>query len=122
MPGEPIQAHPRPKTVVETPRRELEVNVFPDGDNCVVEVSGELDVTTRNQLLTASTAGDHPTMVINLAGVTFMDCSGVGALVESRQAIEGAGRMLTVRGATGQPAHLLALIADREGTHRAVGF
>ena len=100
------------------PRPELILNVFPERDNCTVHVTGELDLATRKQLLTTTTAGNHPTMVIDLAGVTFMDCSGYGSLVASRLAIEGSGRTLTIRGQTGQPARLFELIVELESTGR----
>jgi anti-anti-sigma factor len=50
-------------------------------------------------------------MVVDLAGVTFMDCCGYGSLVASRLAVQRSGRTLTVRGQSGQPARLFELIA-----------
>ena len=94
----------------------LVLNVYPTGDSCVVNASGELDLTTRNQLFAAVTAGNHRTMVIDLAKVTFMDCSGYGSLMASRAVLEGQARRLTVRGQSGEPARLMALIAEMEPT------
>ena len=95
---------------------ELLINVYPEGNSCVVHVTGELDLASRNQLFVAFTAGNHPAMVIDLAGVTFMDCSGYRCLVAARLVIEQGGRSLIVRGATGQPARLLDLIAKLQRT------
>jgi anti-anti-sigma factor len=111
----PIQTNADIQSLLDGTLPELSVNVYPEGDSCVVHISGELDMATRNRLFSASTAGHHSTMVIDLAGVTFLDCSGYGSLVASRRIIEGDGRTLTVRGATGQPAHLFELIAALEG-------
>lgn len=94
------------------PSAPLLLDVVPVGNVCVVSVSGELDFTTRDQLVSVATAGHHPAMVIDLGEVTFMDCTGYGALVDSRLAIENDGRSLTITGHTGQPARLSELIAD----------
>ena len=82
--------------------------------NGVIYVSGELDLATRDQLVSVVTAGRRPAVEVYLGGCTFMDCSGYGALVASRLAIEGQGRSLTITGQTGQPALLWKLIADLE--------
>ena len=80
----------------------------------VVWATGELDAANHDQLVVAATAGDHPATVIDLAGVTFMDCSGYGSLTTSRLAVESDGRELTTRGQTGQPARLFELIVALE--------
>ena len=82
--------------------------------NGVIYVSGELDLATRDQLVSVVTAGRRPAVEVHLGGCTFMDCSGYGALVASRLAMEGQGRSLTITGQTGQPALLWKLIADLE--------
>lgn len=92
----------------------LVLDVFPNGNSCVIHARGELDLATRNQLFEASTQGNHSTMVIDLAEITFMDCSGYGCLVASRLIIEGNGRTLTISGQSGQPARLLEMIAALE--------
>ena len=113
-----MQANPEVQLRVAMQRSGLAVDVFPEGNSCVAHVSGELDLATRNQLFNASTAGNHPAMIIDLAGVTFMDCCGYGSLVASRSVVESGGRTLTTRGATGQPARLLEMIETLE---RAAG-
>ena len=96
----------------------LLVRLSTEGDLRVVWVTGELDAASRDQLVVAASAGDHPTMVIDLAGVTFMDCSGYGSLTSSRLAIEGEGRTFSTRGQIGQPARLFDLIAALEDPRR----
>ena len=91
----------------------LQLDVHPEGDQCVVLATGELDRATRDQLIVASTAGNHRQMLIDLSAVTFMDCGGYGGIVASRLLVERDGRTLTIRGVTGQPQRLLDLISLR---------
>lgn len=86
-------------------------------DTCVMHVTGEVDLATRDQLVSASTAIHHRQIVINLGGVTFMDCGGYSALTISRHIIESQGRSLAFTGETGQPARLFELIAELDRDH-----
>jgi anti-anti-sigma factor len=113
-----FRAEPNSDGESGAPVPRLFLNAFSTAETYVIRVAGELDLANRNQLLSASTIGRHPAMVIDLGGVTFMDCSGYGSLVASRRMVEGEGRSLTVRGQTGQPARLLQLIADVEKVSR----
>ena len=56
--------------------------------------------------------GDHSALVIDMSRLTFLDCSGNGALVAVRLAIQQRGGSVVVRSPTGQPAHLLTLLAE----------
>jgi anti-anti-sigma factor len=96
----------------------LRFNVSAEGNTSVVHVSGELDCATHNQFVSTATAGHHPSVTIELGGVTFMDCNGYDALVTSRLFVEGEGRSLTITGQTGQPARLIDLITELENGHR----
>jgi len=96
------------------PEPKLSIRVFTAHETRVIHVTGELDLATCDQLVTASTAGPHPTMTIDLGGVTFMDCSGYGSLIASRHIIQSQGGALTITGQTGQPARLFELIAELE--------
>ena len=95
---------------------DLTFQVFAEGQQCIVRPTGELDLATRAQLLAALTSGDSPAMVVDLAAVTFMDCSGYGTLVASGVALTGQRRTLSLRGPAGQPARLLTMIAALEAT------
>ena len=114
-----IRTNPVAEVAAPLPNGDLILHVHPGADSCVIQATGELDLASRNQLFVASTAGNHPAMVIDLAGVTFVDCSGYGSLVASRLVVEREGRALTIRGQTGQPARLLDLIAALEKTDTA---
>jgi anti-anti-sigma factor len=94
--------------------RGFALEVVSDGDRCVVHVTGELDLATRNRLFRTCTAGNYPSMVVDISRLTFVDCCGYGGIVASRSVVEADGRTLTVRGAIGEPAQLLNLIAHLE--------
>lgn len=99
----------------------LAVDVGLEGDVFVVFVRGELDMATCDNVFIAATDGQRPAIVVDLNGVTFMDCAGYGCLDECRLVLEGSGRTLTIGDQTGQPARLLAMIASLEHTNVGVG-
>lgn len=114
-----ICAGPAVSPSVNDPFTDFAVAIIAEGDSRVVHVSGELDLATRDQLYVACTSGNHPNMVVDLTRVTFMDCSGYESLVASRLVVESVDRRFAVRGVTGQPAHLLALIETLESAQAA---
>ncbi|MBC9719080.1 anti-sigma factor antagonist [Streptomyces sp. TRM66268-LWL] len=70
-------------------------------DTTVVEVRGALDILTIPSLnalvdrLTAAT--DRPDLVLDLRAVSFIDCSGLGALCRARTRVNSRqGRLLLV--------------------------
>jgi anti-anti-sigma factor len=78
------------------------------GGRRVVHVYGELDLAARDEFYKTCVTGDHSALVIDMSRLTFLDCSGYGALVAVRLAIQQRGGSVTVRRPMGQPAHLLA--------------
>jgi anti-sigma B factor antagonist len=63
------------------------------GDVLVVTVSGEVDLTTAPELTRAIhlTSAHTSRLVADLAGVTFLDSSGLNALVRGCRALEERG-------------------------------
>ncbi|WP_431985142.1 STAS domain-containing protein [Streptomyces qinglanensis] len=58
-----------------------------DGGVTVLEVGGELDISTAPLLasrLDALTAGPRPDLVLDLRPVSFMDCSGLSLLCRAK--------------------------------------
>lgn len=58
---------------------------------CLFEVKGEIDIRTSPELhdaLMRSVTERPARMVLDLAGVTYMDSSGVGTLVEIKRQLE----------------------------------
>ena len=92
----------------------LTVSVSADGGNHVVNVSGELDMGTRDSVEQACLAGDDLAVVVEMAELTFMDCRGYGGLVEARRVIQARGGSLTLSNHVGQPARLLMLLGAVE--------
>jgi anti-anti-sigma factor len=81
-----------------------------------VALRGEVDLHTVSTLLDAVAEVAHqasPRLVIDLGGVTFMDASGITALIECRSLVQSYGAELEVRGAKGIVAKVLRL-ADVE--------
>ncbi len=74
----------------------LTVDVRQVGEAQVVTLAGELDLATGRGL--ADTLADiaGPTVVVDLADVTFMDSSGIGALVRARQRISARGSSMII--------------------------
>lgn len=90
----------------------LQVTV--DGACRVVHVTGELDMASRVAMVDGCLAGDSLEVVVDLAGATFMDCSGYGALVRATGVLRTRGGSLTLTGEVGEPARLLSLLDRKE--------
>ncbi|MGW0787738.1 STAS domain-containing protein [Streptomyces sp. NPDC002911] len=87
-----------------------------------VTLAGELDLDTGPNVLEAVTAclAKQPTsLCLDLTGISFCDCAGLGALLRARTSVLRAGVDLVVEGVGTQLARLLALIgADDMFTER----
>ncbi|MGE5226059.1 MAG: STAS domain-containing protein [Planctomycetaceae bacterium] len=92
----------------------------------VLVLSGELDLYTRSALgdrLTSSE--DHARVALDLAGVRFIDSSGLGTIVVAVQRFRAAGGSLALVAPPGSPvarmlelaglSDLLRPLADRTG-------
>jgi anti-sigma B factor antagonist len=77
----------------------------------VVSLAGECDLTTREQLTTVLLAAleTAPVVVVDLAGLRFIDSSGVHGLVTGHHAAVRLGRRLQVVNAGGAVAHVLEM-------------
>jgi anti-anti-sigma factor len=73
---------------------------YPSPATAQVAVSGEVDLATAEVLrdrLLGVLRDEAPTMLgVDLAGVTFLDCTGISALVAVRNAAVRAGRQIRV--------------------------
>lgn len=77
----------------------------------VVTLFGELDVVSRGEFVEACDACAGDDVVVDLSGLTFLDCSGYRAFVETRDRMSIGGRTLSLRHAVGEPARLLGFLA-----------
>jgi anti-sigma B factor antagonist len=105
------------------------VRVEPVGAGAVVWVSGEVDMSVADVLqhVLVDTAGRPRTrrMVVDFEQVSFLDPSGLGAVVAGYAAAAAAGVTFTVRNATGVVARVLAVMEttdNLESGHPDGGF
>ena len=91
---------PDPSITAGAPEIELAV----DGEQAVAWMSGEIDLANARHLLELGTlALAEPridALVLDLSRVTFLDSSGLGAMVELRNHAQRADKRLALRGAT----------------------
>ncbi|WP_432825187.1 STAS domain-containing protein [Dactylosporangium sp. CA-092794] len=82
-----------------------------DGDRADVVLSGECDLAARDDC-TAALLGavrSAPAVVVDLGAVTFLDSTGVHALVTAHQAALARGGWISVVNAAGMVAHVLEI-------------
>ncbi|MEU6756036.1 STAS domain-containing protein [Streptomyces sp. NPDC046685] len=95
----------------------FQVVVQPTGPGiCRVTVAGELDVVSAPDIrdtLRVALAG-HDRVDVNCAGVTFVDCSGLSALLAAARAAKAGGTEMRLSAVPHSLARLLRLThADR---------
>jgi anti-sigma B factor antagonist len=77
----------------------FDVVVSEIGVRTQVVVRGELDMLTAPELRSALRAcadQGHSDVVVDLAGVAFLDAQGLGVLVEARKRLDAHHRSLTI--------------------------
>ena len=81
----------------------------------VIAVTGDLDIATADQLFReahdALRAGEGSTLVLDLSGVSFLDSSGIGTLVELRNVATDTGGALVLRRPSDRTRRLLEITA-----------
>jgi anti-sigma B factor antagonist len=83
-----------------------------DTGRALLRVSGAIDVQSRDALLTAGRAaleGDSPGLVLDLSNVTFMDSTGIGALVELGHDAEDADAGFSLRHPSARVVRILTM-------------
>jgi stage II sporulation protein AA (anti-sigma F factor antagonist) len=77
----------------------------------VVRLDGELDITSSGQLLDRlSEIATAPRVVVDVAGLTFVDSSGLNTLIRAAREVEANGGWMAVAGATDQIARVFGLV------------
>lgn len=69
-------------------------------DEVVLTLRGELDIAsapTLERAVEAARSANSARLIIDLAGVTFMDSTGLRVLLLARESIDGNGRELRLR-------------------------
>lgn len=83
-----------------------------DRGHALLRVSGAIDVQSREALLTAGRAafdGDSPGLVLDLADVSFVDSTGIGALVELGRDAEDADASFALRDPSSRVVRILQM-------------
>lgn len=82
----------------------------------VLLVSGDLDLSGEQELLehAARLLGGGEVVDVDLSAVSFIDSSGLGALVRARHLAVDAGRRLRLTAASPQVVRLLELTGVRD--------
>jgi anti-sigma B factor antagonist len=95
---------------------DLQIETRSDHGAMVVVVEGDVDAATAPQLegelLTALLgANAHTDVVVDLAGVAFMDSSGLRVLIDAAKSCRNLDAMLIVRNPSSTVARLLDITA-----------
>lgn len=93
----------------------VELTRTDEGGAVVIAVSGDLDIATADQLFRdaneALRAHAPTTLVLDLAGVAFLDSSGIGTLVELRNVAGDTGGEVVLRRPSVRTRRLLEITA-----------
>lgn len=78
---------------------ELTIRIDVESTRTVVHLVGEIDASNSNRLraLLGERVDDDHDVVIDLAGVRFIDSSGLGVLVGALRRFEGTGQALILQ-------------------------
>ncbi|MGH9089002.1 MAG: STAS domain-containing protein [Acidimicrobiales bacterium] len=79
----------------------LYVDVATTGDTVCVRLTGELDLSSAEQVRRAVTASGGSRVVVDLTGCTFMDAAGLTSLLDRRRALQARGQEVRLEGARG---------------------
>lgn len=77
----------------------LEIDVDHRGRLAMIRARGEVDMLTVTDLRAAldeQLAGESPTVVLDLRGVSFVDCTGIGMLAQARRRARRRGIRLQI--------------------------
>ncbi len=90
---------------------ELLKTEFVEGDPPTLQVDGEIDLSTADQLRTAlqKALSTSPKVVIDMAGVTFFDATGLRVVLQLAASRNGAGPLTLVN------AHRVARVLELVG-------
>ena len=97
----------------------LQLHARPAGPVVLVTVAGELDASSATDLrrVVGDLISRSAHVVLDMTGIRFLDCGGIGALVALSRAATGAGGALGLQGLDPRHVALLELfgLADRFG-------
>jgi anti-anti-sigma factor len=120
-----IQQMSVPVTVSSGEEPLLSLDLSSHGTVTVITVSGELDMSTAHLLtdLVKTVAASRPArVVVDMANVTFLSATGLGALITARDMILAAGGQLVLRAPSPRTRRILTItqtdcLFPRETSH-----
>jgi anti-anti-sigma factor len=89
----------------------LRISAEADGSGPVLRVAGELDLATAEQLRAhlRQVTGPQP-VVVDLAGVDFLDVTGLNVLLDAHRALRAQGGRLVLRRPRPMVLRMLSLL------------
>lgn len=91
----------------------LQVAIRERGDVTILDLEGRITIGAGNDLMAAQLRrlleGGARNLLINLAGVTQIDSSGIGTIVRTFVTLSNSGGSLKLLGATGRVLEVLSL-------------
>jgi anti-anti-sigma factor len=87
---------------METARLELVPQEPQENGNLVIKLNGKLSLETVNAFIQRIRQEPSASVILDMSGVTFLDSSGVGALVSLFVSRKHAGKKLSVAALTKQ--------------------
>jgi len=91
----------------------MDVEVTVDGDTATVVLTGELELATVTALrrgVDELIAAGRPRISIDVAAVSFVDSTGLGALLYTKRRCEAAGGSFALTGVHGRVLRLLEVL------------
>jgi anti-anti-sigma factor len=92
----------------------IALDVEREGDTAIITVGGELEFGTaaalRSMLIELSQQGADP-VVVDIAGLEFIDSTGLSLLVQAKQRFESQGRRFVLR----RPTHRVVRVLETSG-------
>jgi anti-sigma B factor antagonist len=100
----------------------LRITAETDGTTAVLRLAGELDLATADLLRERVRAllgpgNDVSKLVLDLAGLEFLDVTGLGALLEARRKLAAVGATLTLRRPRPMVVRMLTLLELDQAMH-----
>lgn len=99
----------------------MQISVNNDTNGVLVLINGEMDALgcadARNTLEHIAEQGQGQLVIVDLSGVTFLDSSGIGAIVFLFKRLRASGGDLNLCNITGQPRELLELLRIDKAIH-----
>src|SRR5215510_14181294 len=89
----------------------FELETARDDDAVVLWLRGDVDLRARDRVVSTviDLLADEKVVIADLSGVTFLDSSGVSALIQARKAATRLGRHFSVRSASPPAARVLTV-------------